>query len=232
VPPTQADSKTSVEAVLEVAHTAVDNAVTYIHYVTLLVAALAIILSVTGVAKTIFFTRFDNKIMSLQRQYKMLEDHKNKIDGDLKKLGMEQEKSLRKLTETVHAVTLVSSRFGVDTRLRALQRLSQQVDPLGIAPLLEVLKDSDNDISLRLEAAYGLGRYSENTAFKEYYPEIFSGFREVLSDQKTPKETLKALALETIKSVKRFTTDSGELAPPFNELAALFKKWEKSDAQT
>jgi hypothetical protein len=138
----------------------------------------------------------------------------------------EQERSLRKLTETVQKATLGRSRLGDETRLKALQRLSQLVDPLGIAPLLEVLTDSANVLKLRLEAVYGLGRYSEDPAFKEYYPEIFSGFREVLSDLNTPR----ALALETIKSARRFKTeDSDELIPPFNELLPLFERWERGD---
>jgi hypothetical protein len=139
-----------------------------------------------------------------------------------------QEKSLRKLTETVRAATLATSRLSVETRLTSLQRLSQQVDPVGIAPLLEVLKDCENDVSLRLEAAYGLGRYSEDIpSFVKHYPEIFSGLREVLSDPNTPK----ALASDTIRSARRFRTDSGELIPPFDQLAPLIEKWEQSDAQ-
>jgi hypothetical protein len=211
----QADSKTSTQEVLEVAHTAVDNAVTYIHYVSFVAAGLTIILIVAGGANLLFPRYLGNRMRSIQEQYQNLEQAKNAIMEDVAELK-NQEISLRKLAETVQAATLAASHLGAESRLRALQKLSQQLDPLGITPLLEVLMDSTNVLKLRLEAAYGLGRYSENPAFKEYYPEIFSGFCEVLKNLKTERGLVSA----TIDSVRRY-----ENIP--DELASLLKKRDK-----
>jgi homoserine kinase len=116
--------------------------------------------------------------------------------------------------ESFEAGQPLSSRIGTDARLQTLQELSQQMDPLRIPSLLEILKGSANDIRLRLEAAYGLGLYSENPAFKEFYPEIISGFREVLTNRGTPR----TLALKTIETARRFGFDSAELAAQFSDV--------------
>lgn len=158
------------------------------------------------------------EVAELREQEKSLRELTDTVLREVEELR-EQEFSLRKLTETVRTVVLARSGLGTETRLTALQRLSQQVDPLGIPALLEVVTGSKNDTKLRLEAAYGLGRYSENPAFREYYPEIISGFREVLSDLNTPK----ALVTDMIKRARLFGTDSNELIP-------LFERWEQSDA--
>jgi CII-binding regulator of phage lambda lysogenization HflD len=185
--------------------------------------------------------RFSNEIAELREQEGSLRGALEKVSKDVTVLReqeetlrkssetvlkdvaelKEQEKSFRKLTEAVQKATLGRSRLSAETRLRSLQQLSQHVDPLGIAPLIEVLTDSANDIRLRLEAAYGLGRYSENSAFREYYPEILSGFREVLSDESTPR----ALAVDTIRSARRF-------GPIPDELASQIERREQSDAQS
>jgi cell division protein FtsB len=160
-----------------------------------------------------------NDMAGLMEQQKPLWEWSETARRGLAELE-EQAKSLRRLTETVQRVTLGRSRLSAETRLKALQQLSQLVDPLGIPPLLEVLTDSANVLKLRLEAAYGLGRYSEDLAFNEYYPEIFAGFHEVLANSKTPP----TLAWETIRSARRFD-------PIPDELTSLFMKWEQSDAQ-
>jgi flagellar motility protein MotE (MotC chaperone) len=242
MPPTQANSKTSVEEVVTVAHTVVATA----EYVGVI---LAIFLGFVG-ATNIFDARRNRDKMrrlgvqfrKLKEQYRKLKEDKNAIEDALEEFRQhradilndvaelreqegtlrtssetalkdltelrEQEKTLRKLAETLekssrgladtvqNVVIVRSPQLGDETRLKALQQLAQQVDPLGIAPLLEILTDSENDIKLRIEAAYGLGRYSENSAFEEYYEEIFSGFREVLGAPETPQE----LVLEAIKS--------------------------------
>jgi archaellum component FlaC len=148
-----------------------------------------------------------NDVAELREQEESLRKLEETVLKDVVELR-EQEKSLRKLAEAVQSVVTVRSPLGDETRLKALQQLSQQVVPQGIAPLLEVLKGRDN-VKLRLEAAYGLGRYSEDTAFREYYPEIFSGFREVLANPKTPDE----LAAATRASASRFNPVPDELAP-------------------
>jgi HEAT repeat protein len=127
----------------------------------------------------------------------------------------EQESLIRLVDEKVFGQLATARNRPTEIRLKALQKLSQLVDPQGIAPLIEVLTDSASNVRLRREAAYGLGRYSENPAFREYYPEIFSGFREVLDNPETPRE----LAMETMRTVLRFGTDApGELTSLFQTL--------------
>lgn len=197
--PSQVDSKTSVAGVIADAQTVAATVQTQSAAVHAVGTVLAIILLITGV-------------MIFRKEMK-----------SLRNLAETVEKSFLELGERVQNVVIVRSQLSAGTRLKALQRLSQQMDPfLCIPPLLDVLKGNAIDIRLRLEAAYGLGRYSENPAFSEYYSEIFSGFREVLKNSKTPP----ALAYETIRNARRFGTPSGELAHPFDQLSPLFKKWE------
>jgi hypothetical protein len=137
--------------------------------------------------------------------------------GEQYGLSKAEQESLIRLVDKMGFLQPVatSRKLRTGTRLKALQQISQSTDPGGIDPLLEVLKDRDNDVRLRIEAAYGLGRYSENPAFREYYREIFSGFREVLGHSETPRE----LALETMRAVLRFGTDApGELTSLFQTL--------------
>jgi hypothetical protein len=137
-------------------------------------------------------------------------DELRRQEKSLRELAETVESSLLKLAERVQNVVIVRSKqLGDETRLRALWQLSQQVDSLSFPPLLEILKGSGNGIGLRCEAAYGLGRYSEDPAFKEYYPEIISGFCEVLGNHETSRE----LVFEVIKSASQFEADPGGLAP-------------------
>ncbi len=201
VSPPQAESKPSTSEVLEVAHMAVDNAESYIHYVAFIGAILALFLTYVGVTNIIDARRNKDEMMRLEGELRKLEDSRKYFEQELKKLedgkkgieddlekdkraikaareedtkaieaareefryqreeiikdmaGLkeqqkslwesseavrgdlaelkEQEKSLRKLTETVQKVTLGRSRLSAETRLKALQHLSQPGRSLG-----------------------------------------------------------------------------------------------------
>jgi HEAT repeat protein len=234
VPPPKAESKDPIADAIALTHTVIATSEAQIHAVEAIATIMAIILGLVGVTNYLDDRRNNAKTTRLEEDVRNLKEDISAIKTELGSLVQnvgniledvgklrEQDISLWRLAETAQAASLAASRLGADTRLKALQKLSQLADPLGIAPLLEVLTDNKSEIKLRREAAYGLGRYGDKSAFREYYPEIFSGFSEVLKNPRTPRE----LALETIKSARLFGTDT-------DELAHLFERWERRNAQT
>lgn len=219
IPPQQKGSKLSDEVVLELAHTVLADAETHITTTFHIFEALAFMLGLGGAYNIVVSYRDSRKVerlgVTLQRveaDYKELENKRDSITRDLSDFN-NREKALIKSMETLRAIAQAQSHLGADTRLRALQQLSQMIDPLAIPTMLQILK-GPAPVNLRREAAYGLGRLSEGSAFKEYCAEIIHGFREVLENSKTPP----ILAQEVVKSARRFGDDSRDLAP-------LFRNW-------
>jgi hypothetical protein len=111
-------------------------------------------------------------------------------------------------------------------RVSALKYLSQAVHPTAVYVMSEALAASSNDDVLRREAAYGLGRFSENLDLRPLWSEIIECFLAVLGATATPV----AVALAAVEGAKRFEP-LAQVMPEdtrtaFGKARALFQRWE------
>ncbi len=158
----------------------------------------------------------------VQRAKKELEDAKKELD-EVKRQAKEllTDETQRSLRQTVGAVedVLMLSLPDSKERLGALQRLSQKRQPLGAAPMIRILEDQEEELGLRQEAAYGLGRYSEKAVLENLRGPIVECFKRV-AQQRPAKEALERAILEAAGKYGQAVGD---------EIAILFGQSEGTD---
>lgn len=72
--------------------------------------------------------------------------------------------------------------------LPALQRLSQRMNPIAIDALISVLEDVHFEATFRIEAAYGLGRFSEQRTTEREWAAIVESLRRVMATNPEPAQ--------------------------------------------
>lgn len=166
------------------------------------------------------------KLRRLQSMFTELKDAKARLEAEVSNLQKEKTEVVRGIEELrAEGLRLVGAlgvlcdvntvRLGSgEARHSALQRLAQRVDPAGVYPMIEVLVYGGNADGLRVEAAYGLGRYSEQINLADVWADIVTAFFAVLSGPTTSRK----VALEVIRSARKF----GAAA---SSLQALYPRW-------
>jgi chromosome segregation ATPase len=145
------------------------------------------------------------KLEEVNNLYKEIEKKHNNMEDDLSKMNEEKNSLKQEIVimearaEALHSAFMLKDR-NLKTRQEHLQRLSQLVHPVGIQPMIGILKDTTAEIETRMESAYGLGRYSENDDLKIFWSEIVTALIQVLENE-TDHESL---LIETILSVSRY----------------------------
>lgn len=134
----------------------------------------------------------------------------------------------RLMTEVAVLDKVILFRTGsAAARMSALRNLSQAVHPTGVYVMNEALATPANADALRREAAYGLGRFSEDLDLLPFWREIFECFVSVLREDSTPPE----VALATIDGAMKFEPlrekMPGDLREAFDKVSALFLKWDR-----
>lgn len=138
------------------------------------------------------------------------------VEGDvqarLSELVDEQHR-VAELGEVLLDLTRIAGETDAASRLIALQHLAQRVHPACISAFIGIL-GADGDERLRIEAAYGLGRFAEKPDLGASFGRIVECFERVLSDGGTPAR----LAAEVIRSAHRFGPEADRLQP-------LLQRW-------
>jgi hypothetical protein len=83
--------------------------------------------------------------------------------------------------------------------------------------MIEILRNTAEEMSVRGEAAIGLGRYAENKDLEEYWAQILDCFRVELEGDNLPGR----LVAEIIRGVAKYGSDARGL---FSLIARMVKK--------
>lgn len=129
----------------------------------------------------------DSKKVALDNETVRIKKKLDDVENSLKKIDEEKERinsDYKNIASKVSALSKVIQIQDINAprRLSHIQDLGQMINPVGVAPLLAVLLNNNEDSELRIEAAFGLGRYSENPDINIYWRQILEGFRNVLEN--------------------------------------------------
>ena len=133
------------------------------------------------------------------------------LTSQLKSLGTAKkdlEDGYTSISKLANGIQCVLQLRSTDEKIRLLhlQRLSQLVHPIAVNPMIEVLSNTRETRPLRLEAAFGLGRFSENQDLDQYWAPILACLGNVLSDNST--------SVNVVSEVVRSALGYGEASRP------------------
>jgi hypothetical protein len=137
------------------------------------------------------FEKIEGKGIEIEKSLKSFEDAKNILSNQYKQISI--------VSEALHAVfELGDPDDGI--RLGHLQRLSQLIHPVGILRMIEILGNPSENLAMRSEAAFGLGRFSENKDLSIFWGQILNCLQRVLQDKNLPTPVV----IEAVKSAAKF----------------------------
>jgi hypothetical protein len=139
----------------------------------------------------------ETRSAELERSAKQLQEALHSIFNEETGLMSQYKVVASNVSVLVHASEIQNA--ASPRRLAHLQELGQMIHPVGVAPMLEILLDKSEREEMRLNAAYGLGRYSENKDTSEYWAQILEAFKRLVKDPTTPDAVITSALLASAK---------------------------------
>lgn len=142
-----------------------------------------------------------DKASDMSDTFVKLNELKDKVADELRGFQEVNETYLRVVesTEALGAV-LQLNHPSPDVVLKSLRKLSEWVRPEAAVSMMKILNDRERNETLRIEAAIGLGRYSEKEDLREFWPDILNSFKDSLDDRRLPPR----VNVEVMKSIEKF----------------------------
>ncbi len=230
----------SQDAILQAAQMAISTSQTAMSSIQTTVNIITMIVALFGVCNLATIIIYLNKIRDIKIFKKELQEIKQEAEKQNSNVQILEEELVEKRTtlETffkdlgdlsieITQITKNQRVFSAITqlrnknsniRLKNLRTLSESVHPDGVIPMIEILTNNQEQLTIRKEAAKGLGRYSENRDLDDYWEQIFDSFKNVLEND----NSLHELIGEIMESTAKYKSDA-------RELFSLIVKWSKND---